>query len=364
MHSMMDQEPDDYNSTGFYAARLHVFPKGYFLGSHRDVFNVSKHLGIGDPEMLYLREKLGKDLTGKLLVAFNVRPDNPLEPDWACPGVPAGITKPAQPCEQDPNAEVTLYNSRLGQNQPHHVLREACHYLCQNCHRRSESREKEILEKKDSEGSISVPESERLRVLTERYANNLARTNEIREERIASQGLAAVQVHDRTKNRGYQRRQNKRRRDNPQANADHVEKYKAKEQKRLANGGPPKASSEHRGIVGETLYPPYFMTMLANATQYLIQLWGGPEVYWNHMVTLFDKLLEREKNKEEMKPYIKYTKGGRIKYIPYAYHVAVNPYLEKFTAKLWKVKNYEDAPPHGTKIEKIIEDVVKLFYPS
>jgi hypothetical protein len=93
-----------------------AMPKGYCAGIKRNVVTVSQNLGtgIGYAEMLYLREKLGKVKTGKLLMAHDIQNFSPLEPTWKCPGAPLVGSMKASPCSNDQDNERCKYATMVG----------------------------------------------------------------------------------------------------------------------------------------------------------------------------------------------------------------------------------------------------------
>jgi hypothetical protein len=121
----LDMSNEDDKSTYRVARRLAV-AKGYFQGPTAGVFPVSMNLGIGYAECLYLCHRLGFPKFQTLIQTFlglaKWQDSNPLEPDFACPGIPGsenGIIKPTPCCRDDPNDDeesacfVTMIGARL-----------------------------------------------------------------------------------------------------------------------------------------------------------------------------------------------------------------------------------------------------------
>ena len=150
MAMLMDNEVSE--STGFRAGRNRLFPKDFFLRGHPNVYIVSQHLEIGEPETLYLREELGEELMGKLFQAHGLPACTPFSLNWRCEGTPACPGIEAEPCvlshEEEPQA------CMVGNNQPHHVLRGM--FCCWRCHGKLERIEVAILNQQLSIGDISV----------------------------------------------------------------------------------------------------------------------------------------------------------------------------------------------------------------
>jgi len=96
-------ESSDRALSGFKAARLAFFPKGYFACAPIAILPVSKHIKIGSNEMLYLCEHVGKAKTNQLLQAHGQlgkeAVSSPLESDWPCPGPPGAPGIEAEECQ-------------------------------------------------------------------------------------------------------------------------------------------------------------------------------------------------------------------------------------------------------------------------
>ena len=325
--------PND-NTNGFRAARYPAFRKGYFLGNAPNVQLVSKQLKIGYGELLYLRHKLGQALTGKLLKAHGLHGPTPLEPSFRCIGVPRGPTIAAQPCKQcRDSAQATLYHCRVGQKQPHHILHNDNLYVCLPCHRNVERFELDTLKDMETKGTLIEEERNRLVVLRARVAKKRQQVNEVRKIAVAANGIAAVQVQERVKNRDHQSFQTKDFQQHPEKRDGQATRKKNENNARIANGGKRKANGENRIIKTEALYPPFFMDMLKDATVHFIQLYGQDSVYWNDIVALFTELLDREREHPEMVKLVRYTPKGSTKYRRFAFHAAVAPFIVKIGKK-------------------------------
>ena len=174
-----------------------AFPQGYFLGNKKHVCVVSQQLEIGYMEMLYLRFRLGKGLNDNLLIAHDLllngkQSSSPLEPGFACPGIPACGGYGAQACtgcDDDP------YMSMVGADIPDHVMHG--YFLCRLCHRKIDTRELAILRQRknknddhdDDDGdhvhnynTLSVAQERRLQVLEDRAEKHPQQTKASRDK--------------------------------------------------------------------------------------------------------------------------------------------------------------------------------------
>jgi hypothetical protein len=274
--------------------------------------------------MLYLREELGKELTGKLLMVFGLQSSSPLELTWECPGAPSTGSIEASPCSNDQDNDRFKYNVMVGGQQPKHPFYG--NFCCQNCHRKFERRELSLLE--EAETDLDGDGMERLELLRGRELKRKAFGRVDRDKRIEKKGLAAVREAELSWSRSSQSRKTEMYEKYPEAYARASAANREAEQKRIEAGGKKKKPGHSRKLVANKMYPPYFMNMLTQATRIWARELGEKYVYWNDLVKLFGLLLIRE-HKERRLDGVVVDRDGLPKYLDLAYRAAAEEVLDQ-----------------------------------
>jgi hypothetical protein len=346
-------DSDNSNDPNYRSARLCAMPKGYFAGNKRNVVAVSQNLGtgIGYAEMLFLREKLGKVKTGKLLMAHGIQNSSPLEPTWTCPGAPSvGSTMKASPCSNGQDNERCKYVTMVGGKRP------SQHFCCQTCHKMFERRELQLLPQQAQAG---IPMSVEAKQERARRENDTLS----RGKRVETQGLPAVRKMELVMNRTVQSRTTEIYENDPAARTQASKKNREMEQKRLQAGGKPKESGigKNRKLeTKKTSYPPSFMDKLTLATRIWAREYGQEYVFWNDLIDLYDLLLIRE----QAALGVEFSIEDKPKYLHYSYLTAVEPVLEqcKEAKKKWKVRYYvKEAITRNEQTKDLFDIVVRLL---
>jgi len=118
------EEESDRMDPGARCAMKYAMPAGFFPRTMPYVRVVSRPLGIGYLEMLYLRYFLGEEKFNKLLIAHGLlgkglQSTSPVEPSWTCPGPPACGNVEAKPCQTKAGEN---YAMMVGSRSPHHCF--------------------------------------------------------------------------------------------------------------------------------------------------------------------------------------------------------------------------------------------------
>jgi len=188
----------------FRKPRILALASGYFKGPRSKVITVSKPLGIGYGEMLFIRVELGENKFNQLLIAHDLldrgrQASSPLELTFACPGVPECPGYKQLPCACGDRDEVTPQIMMVGGGPlPFHPRFGL--WLCQLCYRKIRVRELAMLKELETTGQITSEQQARLRVLQERLQHKQM-FNRARRE------LPAVQCQERAATRRHARRQ-------------------------------------------------------------------------------------------------------------------------------------------------------------
>jgi hypothetical protein len=87
-------------------------------------------------------------------------------------------------------------------------------------------------------------------------------------------------------------------------------------------------------------YPVLFKKLLTRAARLYVEKTGKTDVYWNHIMELFDALLMKEHEYfPEDYPAVEFLANGKPKFLYYEYRDAVAGFLERKTDKIWIVKD-------------------------
>jgi ubiquitin len=182
-------EASDNQCSGFRAARLLAFPKGYFLGAGPGVMVVSKNLGIGYLECLYIRHFLDEINMNKLLIAHGILTNggtSPLEQLWKCQGTPATPGFEALECCKGVRSSRATMLGGISSKHPFHGM-----FICQSCQPKMPRRELAILKEMDCKGKITDMQlQERLKVLKSRFEESLPATTDEAARKTASPGVS------------------------------------------------------------------------------------------------------------------------------------------------------------------------------
>jgi hypothetical protein len=174
-------------------------------------------------------------------------------------------------------------------------------FCCQKCHRNAERDEHDLLETNEEKNNPA--QKKRLAVLKERNQNKLDLTN----KRRANMDTEALQQEELSKNRALKHKKMKSYEENPALKENDLAATRARDASRRANNqGAPKKRGYRRTIKSKTPYPAFFQNKLKEAALKFAVEMGEPSVYWANLISLFDDLLVREKDR------IKEESGGVI----------------------------------------------------
>ena len=140
-----NKEADGYSLECHHEARLRMFPKGYFVGSARNVLASAKQLSLHISDTSYIRLGIGRELGWRLqLVMGNLRMgpfhSGPYqsqfqttalwESDASCDGLPETPKYPAKQCGGYDGCEKLSFIGTLSRGKDHVF---SGMYLCENC---------------------------------------------------------------------------------------------------------------------------------------------------------------------------------------------------------------------------------------
>ena len=155
---------------------------------------------------------------------------------------------------------------------------------------------------------------------------------------------------------------------------DYLEKTK-----KWSNCSKKKKSGEaHRELRGKKferlLYSTAFMKKMEEALRRMIEIYGGGSIYTNHRISLFDQMIVQETKPGGLLEFefIEFTDKGLPKYLPLAYNVVTEIYLEQdpISKKKWMVRGYEQSLAmdsdrcEGLDGEKSLHSVLNELYPN
>jgi hypothetical protein len=373
--------------------RLRAMPSGFFTGPPQDVKVVSKPLKIGYCEALYLRNALGRAKFNMVLRAHGLlgsgdfaQTKSPLEPDWACYGVPQAGKYAAEPCCEKEGC--TSYTCMVGVFLEKHPFRGM--FLCTTCFRRLECREAAILQARKDSGELDMEGQERLALLLQRKEDKRDHAKRKRQADIEQYGYNAVNQKKLAEDQKREDDEAKARAEDPKKAVAYRKKAKAKFQKRRANGAPCKLPGKKKRACKskkQKEFPIYFKKKLADGIELYIKTKGRTHIQWTETVQLFDAFVVKEKDR--LKEYgikVEIGEDGRpTKYNDLEYHAAARTVMEEplpmvvdgetyQRAKVWPVLNYTltdeqsaAAKKRGISIENTVEGgliqyVVRMVY--
>jgi hypothetical protein len=335
-----------------------VFPEGYFSRqSLTGIMTLATQMGIGYCEMLYLREKIGRDLMNVLLQAHGMlghgtaKHYSRMEPSHRCPGVPASGPYPAAPCQQgDDCGSIILIGARDRTREFSGIM------VCRPCQRNIQPRELALLQ------ATNKP-SERRTVLEKQAADHRERNRRESGERLENNRTINKRLKDTFE-------------EDPSARAKYNEK------KRRQKAARPKVKgTARRGDRKIQLYPPFFQALLTKAAGILLEACGQESVYWIHIVALFNSLLYYEQDQLRKHGFnIRFNDQAQpIGYLVHAFEQGVRDLLQPIYAESiqkggsvvmkktfnWKVKDYEKLDSSRAvflKKESLVDYVLMQFY--
>jgi len=223
---------------------------------------------------------------------------NPMQLNCCCQGTVARAGVPAQSCTAPEGTEpcACCVGAKIGKE---HVLCDM--FCCECCHRQVDKLELAVLsEMTNANNKLTPAQQDRLTTLTKCKADHPLQTANSRQKRISREGPEAVRATDRLKRKKHGGKALQEQKNNPNARAVQQALRRKKEANRLAKGGAPKKSTSRR------LMKPsrnnrhlrcdnFLIEMLDEAIRLLVLKCGERAICWDHVTSLFDKFILKEK---------------------------------------------------------------------
>ena len=346
----------EHQKHSFYAARCRAMPKGYFVEakSFGILSTVATRLGINSYCLLTICNELGTDLQNvwmqiEGMMGYGMaRHGTPIQhdPQWKCPGPPAVGDLPSQPCMTPPERQQPNLIGSLTKRAINDI------FVCGTCQKKVTLREREWLR-----ANPDVNPERLQRLLQQQEDNRLCVLLEP-EDRIEYNRDRVDRTTETREVRNNRKRNETRKRD---ADPNRPTKKKRSE------------TFSRKKLTDTVLYPPYFQRLLSDAVAEFIRCYGQGEVFWNHILSLFEILLSREWTRlQRVMPnagtYLVWdeTYDRPKTYVVHAYRMAVMEHLDppgtymaegvEKRSKNWIVRDYANRKSELKKTAKKLKD--------
>ena len=306
-------------------------PLDYFKRSHPGIEATAQGLGIHEQTFIYLRERLGKENTYKLVSSQGMMWDGkqkepiPYEIGARCQGTPAFGDIEEKPCgRKDPDAmtqnDYLCYVGHKTKNSnSNHPLKGYC--CCKRCLYKVQQIELHHLRQQDSDDV----DDERLSVLNRKLKGRATNQANYHAKSIRTKGADAVYEADRAKSL----KMSAKRLGDPELRANRNKKQREYEKKRKANGGAPKPPGISRWKPDKkktARYPPDLRAKLKQGVLIAIHHCGEKSIYTNHLINALDAIRE------------KVTNSNEIFYYRHEYNRCITAFCEQ-DGKHWRPKD-------------------------